>query len=87
MSDQARQSLTDKAASALKPDSEKSTPEHIKDKVKGKADHLASKVQPESQKSCGQKVGDALSVDHGGNDTSLVDKAKNAVGLGDHGTN
>jgi hypothetical protein len=66
MSDQARQSLSDKAASALKvpssltmanplthsllifqPDSEKSTPEHMKDKIKGKADHLASKVQPE----------------------------------------
>jgi hypothetical protein len=66
MSDQARQSLTDKAASALKvppsltvpwlpshsllifqPDSEKSTPEHMGDKIKGTADHVASKVQPE----------------------------------------
>ncbi|KAN0114105.1 Heat shock protein 9/12 domain containing protein [Russula decolorans] len=87
MSDQARQSLTDKAATALKPDSEKSTPEHMGDKIKGKADHIASKVQPESEKSSGQKVGDALSADHGGDDTSLVDKAKNAVGLGDRSTN
>ncbi|KAF8502100.1 heat shock protein 9/12-domain-containing protein [Russula emetica] len=83
MSDQGRQSLTDKATNAMKPDSEKSTTEHMGDKIKGTADNIASKVQPESQKSSGQKVGDAL--DHGGDDTSLVDKAKNAVGL-DRGT-
>ncbi|KAI0276586.1 heat shock protein 9/12-domain-containing protein [Russula aff. rugulosa BPL654] len=86
MSDQTRQSLTDKAANALKPDSEKSTTEHIGDKIKGKADNIASKVQPESEKSSSQKVGDALSVDQGGDDTSLIDKAKNAV-LGDRNTN
>ncbi|KAF8490451.1 heat shock protein 9/12-domain-containing protein [Russula emetica] len=85
MSDQGRQSLTDKAANAMTPDSEKSTTEHMGDKIKGKADNVASRAQPESQKSSGQKVGDAL--DNGGDDTSLVDKAKNAVGLGDRGTN
>ena len=66
MSDQCRQSFTDKAASSLKvtstvdfsdrlihnlltlqPDSQKSTPEHIGDKIKGTADSVASKVQPE----------------------------------------
>jgi hypothetical protein len=31
----------------LQPDSEKSTSEHIGDKIKGKADAVASKVQPE----------------------------------------
>ncbi|KAF8482979.1 heat shock protein 9/12-domain-containing protein [Russula ochroleuca] len=89
MSDQCRQSLTDKAASSLKPDSQKSTPEQIGDKIKGTADSIASKAQPEDQKSKGQQVGDTLSSDHGGDDTSesLLNKAKNAVGLGDRSTN
>jgi len=86
MSDQ-RQSLTDKTAASLKPDSQKSTPEHFEDKAKGKADTYASKVQPEGQKSTGQRVSDTLSSDHGGDDTSLLNKAKNTVGLGDRDTN
>jgi Heat shock protein 9/12 len=66
MSDQARQSFTDKATAAVKvchlllvtgtsidtllffqPDSEKSTMEHIGDKIKGAGDSVASKTQPE----------------------------------------
>ncbi len=31
----------------FQPDSEKSTPEHLGDKIKGKTDRIASKVQPE----------------------------------------
>lgn len=66
MSDQCRQSFTDKAASSLKvplpltivtvsftllltlqPDSQKSTTEHVGDKIKGTMDSIASNVQPE----------------------------------------
>lgn len=47
MSDTARQGFTDKASAALKPDSEKSTTEHIGDKFKGKADSAASTAEPE----------------------------------------
>ncbi|KAF5365223.1 hypothetical protein D9758_005421 [Tetrapyrgos nigripes] len=60
MSDTGRQSLTDKAAAALKPDSQKSTTEHVGDKLGGKADSAASSVQPQSEKSTTQKIGDTL---------------------------
>ncbi|KAI9458553.1 heat shock protein 9/12-domain-containing protein [Russula earlei] len=83
MSDKGRQSFTDKAAATLKPDSEKSTSEHIVDKAKGTADSAASKLQPEGQKSTGQQVGDKISSGSGKDGTSLLDKAKDAVGLGD----
>jgi len=82
MSDTGRQSLTDKAGAALKPDSEKSTTEHLGDKFKGTADSAGSTAQPESEKSYTQKAGDAVSGNNNNNDASLVDKAKNAVGLG-----
>ncbi|KAI0266695.1 heat shock protein 9/12-domain-containing protein [Gloeopeniophorella convolvens] len=82
MSDQGRQSFTDKAGAALKPDSQKTTTEHVGDKVKGTGDSLASTFQPESQKSTGQQVGDSISGNRNENDESLLGKAKNAVGLG-----
>ncbi|EKM54539.1 uncharacterized protein PHACADRAFT_123712 [Phanerochaete carnosa HHB-10118-sp] len=61
MSDNFRESFTDKAGAAIKPDSEKSTTEHLGDKLKGNADSAASTVQPASQKSTTQQVGDAVS--------------------------
>ncbi|OSX66168.1 hypothetical protein POSPLADRAFT_1131480 [Postia placenta MAD-698-R-SB12] len=61
MSDTGRQSLTDKAGAALKPDSEKSTMEHLGDKLKGKSDSAASSVQPQNEKSYTQQIGDAFS--------------------------
>jgi hypothetical protein len=57
----ARESFTSKAGAALKPDSEKSTTEHIGDTLKGKADSAASTAQPESEKSYTQQAGDAVS--------------------------
>lgn len=83
MSDTGRQSLTDKAGAALKPDSEKSTTEHLGDKLKGKTDSAASSVQPQNEKSYTQKVGDAFSSNsNDSTEPSLTQKAKNAVGLG-----
>ncbi|KAF8586294.1 hypothetical protein K439DRAFT_1341322 [Ramaria rubella] len=99
MSDQSRQSFTDKASSAMKPDSQKSGLEQAKDKAKGLADSAASTLQPESQKSTTQQAGDKLSGNQNENSESLLDSAKKgeqnvclpyransvllAVGLGD----
>lgn len=60
MSDFGRQSVGDKVASAVKPDSEKSTPEHLKDKVVGSVDNAAGKATPEEDKSILQKASDAV---------------------------
>ncbi|ESK94583.1 12 kda heat shock protein (glucose and lipid-regulated protein) [Moniliophthora roreri MCA 2997] len=83
MSDTGRQSFTDKAGAALKPDSQKSTTEHFGDKLKGNTDSAASTLQPQGEKSTSQKVGDTFSSNSNNNDESLMDKAKNTVGLGD----
>ncbi|THH31332.1 hypothetical protein EUX98_g2846 [Antrodiella citrinella] len=84
MADTGRQSLTDKAGAALKPNSEKSTTEHFGDKMKGTGDSAASSMQPESQKSMTQKMGDAFSSNSNDNDESMMQKAKNAVGMGEN---
>ncbi|KAI0045284.1 hypothetical protein FA95DRAFT_1607846 [Auriscalpium vulgare] len=82
MSDTGRESFTDKASAALKPDSQKSNTEHAGDKLKGTGDSVASTFQPESQKSTSQQVGDTFSSNNNDNQDSLLGKAKNAVGLG-----
>ncbi|KAH7913688.1 heat shock protein 9/12-domain-containing protein [Hygrophoropsis aurantiaca] len=82
MSDTGRQSMTDKAGSALKPDSQKSTTEHASDTVKGWSDSAASTVQPQGEKSTTQRMGDSVSGNSNDNQESFVDKAKNAVGMG-----
>ncbi|KAF7793876.1 hypothetical protein EIP86_004998 [Pleurotus ostreatoroseus] len=85
MSDTGRQSLTDKAGAALKPDSEKSTTEHIGDKFKGNADSAASSMEPSSQKSYTQKIGDAFSSNsNSGTEPSMGERVKNAMGMGDN---
>ncbi|KAF5357397.1 hypothetical protein D9758_005932 [Tetrapyrgos nigripes] len=81
MSDTGRQSLSDKATAALKPDSEKSTTEHLGDKFGGKADSAASTVQPQSEKSTTQKVGDTVSGNSNHDERSMTDKAKDALGM------
>ncbi|KAJ7047001.1 heat shock protein 9/12-domain-containing protein [Mycena alexandri] len=83
MSDTGRQSMTDKAGAALKPDSQKSTTEQMGDHFKGTGDSIASTFQPQSDKSGTQKVGDTFSSNSNNNDQSLLDKAKNAVGMGE----
>ncbi|KDR73494.1 hypothetical protein GALMADRAFT_251203 [Galerina marginata CBS 339.88] len=87
MSDTGRQSFTDKAGSAMKPDSQKGTLEQAGDYVKGTTDSMASSVQPNSQKSGSQRAGDAVSGNSNENSDSLLNKAKNAVGMGGSGTN
>ncbi|KAL7423251.1 hypothetical protein Q5752_002551 [Cryptotrichosporon argae] len=70
MSDTGRQSLTDKATSAIKPDSEKTYLEQATDYVKGTLDSVASAVQPQQEKSTTQKVGDALTGDNTNRDAA-----------------
>ncbi|KAJ7685375.1 heat shock protein 9/12-domain-containing protein [Mycena polygramma] len=82
MSDNARQSMTDKAGASLKPDSQKSTTEQLGDHVKGTGDSIASTLQPQGEKSTTQKAGDAVSGNSNHNDESLLQKTKDAVGLG-----
>ncbi|PFH54218.1 hypothetical protein AMATHDRAFT_135718 [Amanita thiersii Skay4041] len=86
MSDTGRQSFTDKAGSAMKPDSQKGTMEQTGDYVKGKMDSAASMMQSDSNKSMSQKMGDSMTGDSNAllNDPqeSLMDKAKNAMGMG-----
>ncbi|WWD22018.1 hypothetical protein CI109_106506 [Kwoniella shandongensis] len=64
MADAGRESLTDKATSALKPDSEKTYVEQATDYVKGTLDSVASAVQPQQEKSTTQKIGDAVTGDN-----------------------
>ncbi|EIW84058.1 hypothetical protein CONPUDRAFT_119624 [Coniophora puteana RWD-64-598 SS2] len=82
MTDFGRQSATDKAGSALKPDSQKSTTEQLGDKIKSTGDSAASTAQPESEKSYAQQATDALSGNSNENSGSMLDKAKDAVGMG-----
>ncbi|KAH9978711.1 heat shock protein 9/12-domain-containing protein [Lactifluus volemus] len=86
MSDNGRQSLTDKVSAAVKPDSEKSNMEHIGDKLKGAVDSAAEKLQPNSNKSTPQQVSDSLSG-NSSDKNSLLDKAKDANPLGDNKSN
>ncbi|CAE6478014.1 unnamed protein product [Rhizoctonia solani] len=83
MSEAGRQSFTDKAGAALKPDSQKTTTEQIGDTIKGNLDSAASTVQPNETKSDSQKLGDTLSGNSNENKDSLFQQAKNAVGLGE----
>ncbi|QRV79456.1 heat shock proteins (HSP9 and HSP12) family protein [Ceratobasidium sp. AG-Ba] len=87
MSEAGRQSFTDKAGAALKPDSQKTTTEQLGDTIKGNADSLASTVQPNESKSGSQKVGDTLSGNSNENSQSLLDKTKNALGMGNSNSN
>jgi len=84
MSDTGRQSLTDKAGAAMKPDSQKTTTEHMGDKLKGTSDSLMSSMQPNSEKSTTQQAGDAVSSNSNETQPSMMQKAKNAVGMGDN---
>ncbi|KAF7973704.1 hypothetical protein HWV62_14382 [Athelia sp. TMB] len=81
MSDSMRQGFGDKAESALKPDSQKSTTEHVGDSLKGTTDSVASTLQPQGEKSTSQKAGDTISGNSNNNDESLLGKAKNTLGM------
>ncbi|KAH0294834.1 hypothetical protein M436DRAFT_82121 [Aureobasidium namibiae CBS 147.97] len=58
MSDQGRESFTDKASKAMQPDSSKSDTQRTKDKASGGMDSAMGSMQPDSMKSDSQKAGD-----------------------------
>ncbi|KAG6833687.1 hypothetical protein H0H87_002883 [Tephrocybe sp. NHM501043] len=81
MSDTNRQSFTDKAGSALKPDSQKTTTEHVGDTIKGKMDSAASTLQPNTEKSSSQRASDSVSGNQNQDKEGILNKAKGAVGM------
>ncbi|KAL7665754.1 White colony protein WHS11 [[Candida] zeylanoides] len=60
MSDFGRQDVSDKIHNAVKPDSEKSTPEHLTDKVKGALDNAVGHGTSSNDKSTFQQASDAI---------------------------
>ncbi|KZV86580.1 hypothetical protein EXIGLDRAFT_680817 [Exidia glandulosa HHB12029] len=87
MTDHGRQSFTDKVSASVKPDSQKTTGEHMGDKFHGKMDNAAGSLQPQGEKSYTQKASDTVTGGHGGatnNNSSLLDKAKHALGMEKH---
>jgi len=83
MSDALRQSTTDKAASAIKPDSQKSATEKAGDSIKSTADNIAGSAQPSGEKGAGQKASDAVSGtnnDASKQGQSVIDQASETLG-------
>ena len=88
MSDAGRKDWSDKLKEHAQPDSTKSTQDKIGETFTDAGDKLARGVQPDDQKSTTQSMGDKMSRSkdrevHGSSGESVLDKAKNAVGLGD----
>ncbi|KAH0267388.1 hypothetical protein KCU91_g10131, partial [Aureobasidium melanogenum] len=71
MSDQGRESFTDKVSKAVMPDSQKSGMDKTKDKASGGMDSVAGSMQPDSMKSDSQKAGDKSS--------SMYEQTKDAI--------
>ncbi|KIM69763.1 hypothetical protein SCLCIDRAFT_725397 [Scleroderma citrinum Foug A] len=80
MTDTGRQSAYDKAQAALKPDSQKSSTEQMKDRAKELYESAAAKMQPESEKSNFQKTVDASSGNTSERMEPFSDQKKNALG-------
>lgn len=88
MSDAGRKDFSTKMTEGMVPDSSKSTQQKMKETVTDTGDKIARGVQPDDQKSAGQNLTDKMgrSKDrevHGSSGGSILDKAKDAVGLGD----
>ncbi|KAF1825013.1 uncharacterized protein K489DRAFT_377552 [Dissoconium aciculare CBS 342.82] len=88
MSDLGRKDMSDKAQEKITPDSQKSTLQQTKETLTGTADKAARDTQPDSHKSTTQQMGDKMSGSKDSHsrstdDKSMLDKAKDTVGLGD----
>ncbi|KAI9822148.1 MAG: hypothetical protein M1832_003151 [Thelocarpon impressellum] len=86
MSDLGRKDFSTKAKEEITPDSSKSTLQKTKESITDTADRAARGGQPDSSKSTGQSVFDKSQRTsdrqaHGGTGESILDKAKNAVGI------
>jgi molybdopterin biosynthesis enzyme MoaB len=88
MSDLGRKDFSSKVSDSMTPNSSKSTVDKVGDTFSGAGDKIAREAVPDSQKSTTQKVSDKFGREkdntaHGGTGESIVDKTKNAFGLGD----
>ncbi|KAF2018458.1 putative chaperone/heat shock protein Hsp12 [Aaosphaeria arxii CBS 175.79] len=88
MSDAGRKDFSTKLSEGITPDSTKSTQQKLKETVTDAGDTTARGLQPDHDKSTGQEISDKFgrSKDrevHGSSGGSIVDKTKNALGLGD----
>ncbi|OAL46032.1 hypothetical protein IQ07DRAFT_683457 [Pyrenochaeta sp. DS3sAY3a] len=88
MSDALRKDFHTKAEEKMTPDSSKSTLDKTTEAITGAGDKAAREAQPDHDKSATQSIGDKFgrSKDenvHGSSGGSVLDKTKNALGLGD----
>lgn len=89
MSDAGRKDFSTKAKEHMTPDSSKSTQQKVKETVTDTGDKFARGAQPDHDKSLGQEATDKVSRSHdrevhGSSGGSVLDKAKNALGLDKH---
>ncbi|CCX30425.1 putative chaperone/heat shock protein Hsp12 [Pyronema domesticum] len=78
MSDSLRKPFSDRVEEKITPDSSKSTVDKAKENVTTAADRFAGEMQPDSSKSSTQEGFDKSRREK----DTIVDKVKNAVGLG-----
>ncbi|KAL3253195.1 hypothetical protein ABHI18_009667 [Aspergillus niger] len=89
MSDSGRKDFSTKAKEEMTPDSAKSTQDKVKETVTDTGDRIARGFQSDDSKSSPQEAFDKTQRSHdnnahGGATSSIGDKIKNAVGLGDN---
>jgi hypothetical protein len=91
MTDAFRKDTHTKLGEKMQPQSSKSTGTKIKESITGTGDKIAREAQPDSSKTNTQSTMDKIgrSKDnnvHGSTGGSIVDKTKNALGMGHHTT-
>ncbi|KAF1970446.1 putative chaperone/heat shock protein Hsp12 [Bimuria novae-zelandiae CBS 107.79] len=89
MSDLGRKDFHTKAKEHVTPDSTKSTTQKMKETVTDTGDKFARGAQPDHEKSLGQEATDKMGRSHdrevhGSSGGSVLDKAKNTLGLDKH---
>ncbi|GAD94827.1 heat shock protein hsp9 [Paecilomyces variotii No. 5] len=89
MSDTGRKDFTQKAKEEITPDSSKSTQDKVKETVTDTGDRVARGFQTDDSKSTSQETWDKVqrthdNEQHGGATSSIGDKVKNALGVGNN---
>ncbi|GFF31321.1 heat shock protein hsp9 [Aspergillus udagawae] len=89
MSDTGRKDFSTKAKEEITPDSQKSTLDKMKETVTDATDRLTGSAQGDKQKSYTQQAYDSMRGEkddqvHGSSTQTMGQKAKDAMGLGDH---
>ncbi|KAJ9197900.1 hypothetical protein DTO164E3_5456 [Paecilomyces variotii] len=87
MSDTGRKDFTQKAKEEITPDSSKSTQDKVKETITDTTDRVARGFQSDDSKSTTQSAFDKIqrthdNEQHGGAASSIGDKVKNALGVG-----